>query len=174
MVFKKEEIFKFSEERKHWLEASGEELTSQCRFDAFKSTGKGGQKRNKTSSALRLIHSPSGISVTADGSRSQNENRSEALRKLRYMIALEYRSAVPVDVPFENIEMSLSNKHYHLWTACMLDVFYDADFVLKDAAEKCGVSPSKLVKLIYRDTALWQELNRVMTAQGKSPLRAPA
>jgi len=170
----KKELFKFSEKRRDWLEASGEELLKECRFDAFKSTGKGGQKRNKTSSALRLIHSRSGISVSADGSRYQRENRSEALKKLKYAIAVEYRCPAPDEIPFENIEMSTSNKNYHLWTAYILDVFYDSDFDLKTAAERCGVSPSKLVKLVYRDSLLWQELKRVMESLGLKALRPPA
>lgn len=171
---RKEELFKFSEERRSWLEASAEELLRTCRFDAFKSTGKGGQKRNKTSSALRLIHSPSGVSVTADGSRYQHENRSEALKKLKYAIAFEYRNPTPSVLPFENIEMSPSNRNYHLWAAYMLDVFYESDFELKAAAEHCGISPSKLVKLVYRDSLLWQKLKHVMESLGLKALRPPA
>ena len=171
---KKEELFKFSEERRSWLEASPEDLLGACRFDAFKSTGKGGQKRNKTSSALRLIHSASGVSVTADGSRYQHENRSEALKKLKYAIALEYRCQVSEVMPFENIEMSLSNKNYSIWTAYILDAFYDSDFELKAAAERCGISPSKLVKLVYRDSILWQKLKHVMESLGLKALRPPA
>lgn len=170
----KEGLFRFSEKRNCWLEASEEALLRDCRFDAFKSTGKGGQKRNKTSSALRLIHELSGISVTAEGSRYQHENRSDALKKLRYAIALEYRCPAPAEQPFENIEMSISNRNYHLWIAYVLDVLYDSDFDLKTAAERCGLSPSKLVKLVYRDTLLWQELKRVMELLGLKPLRPPA
>lgn len=170
----KEELFRFSEKRMEWLDASDEGLLKDCRFDAFKSTGKGGQKRNKTSSALRLIHSPSGISVTAENSRYQHENRSDALKKLRYAIALEYRCPAPEQQPFENIEMSISNRNYHLWVAYVLDIFYDSDFDLKAAAGRCGLSPSKLVKLVYRDNILWQELKRVMGSLGLKTLRAPA
>ena len=53
-----------------------------------KGTGNGGQKINKTSSAVRLRHRPTGIAVAANEERSQARNRHIALRKLRFEIAM--------------------------------------------------------------------------------------
>jgi protein subunit release factor B len=48
----------------------------------FKSSGPGGQHKNKTESGVRLTHLPSGITVTATERRSQFQNREAALERL--------------------------------------------------------------------------------------------
>lgn len=52
-------------------------------FKSMKAGGPGGQHVNKTESAVRAIHGPSGIMVTASESRSQHENKKLALQKLK-------------------------------------------------------------------------------------------
>lgn len=51
------------------------------RWSYTKGTGAGGQKRNKTSSAVHCFHDPSGAHGYSEGSRSQHENKSEAFQK---------------------------------------------------------------------------------------------
>ncbi len=53
----------------------------------FKASGPGGQKKNKTESAVRIKHLPTGIIVTATESRSQFENRERALLRLQARLA---------------------------------------------------------------------------------------
>jgi len=69
-------------------------LLAQCQVDRFRASGPGGQKRNKTDSAVRLRHGPTGLSAEAVESRSQHENRARALRRLRLTIALGARAAL--------------------------------------------------------------------------------
>ena len=56
---------------------------SDVRVDTMRSGGAGGQHVNKTESAVRLTHIPTGIAVVSQGDRSQHKNRAEAWRMLR-------------------------------------------------------------------------------------------
>lgn len=53
----------------------------------YKASGPGGQKKNKTESAVRIKHLPTGIIVTATESRSQLENRERAMQRLQQRLA---------------------------------------------------------------------------------------
>lgn len=53
-----------------------------CEWDYFRGSGKGGQKKNKTSNAVRCRHLPSGAVGEADEGRSQLQNRQKAFRRM--------------------------------------------------------------------------------------------
>src|SRR5215475_214696 len=77
--------------RAAWANLTDVQLLAQCEVDTYRASGPGGQKRNKTSSAVRIRHPPSGLMVIAEESRSQHENRARALRRLRQAFFLELR-----------------------------------------------------------------------------------
>ncbi|MCA0316480.1 MAG: peptide chain release factor 2 [Proteobacteria bacterium] len=56
---------------------------SDVRVDTMRSGGAGGQHVNKTESAVRLVHNPTGVMVVSEGSRSQHANRAVAWQMLR-------------------------------------------------------------------------------------------
>jgi protein subunit release factor B len=79
-----------------------EDLLRECEVETFRSSGPGGQHVNKTESAVRLRHLPSGVTVTSQEERSQYRNKAICLQKLRRKIEqLNYRppKRVPTRIP---------------------------------------------------------------------------
>jgi hypothetical protein len=82
-------------------------LVDQCGLRTQRRSGPGGQHRNKTSSGVFLHHQPTGITAEATERRSQADNRSVAVTRLRFRLAVEIRTPSIFDSPARADEAAL-------------------------------------------------------------------
>ena len=66
---------------------------ADIRIDRYRGHGAGGQHRNKVSTAIRLVHEPTGIVITRESGRSQSANLESATKQLREELAARGRSS---------------------------------------------------------------------------------
>ena len=155
-------------------------LLAECAVDTYRASGPGGQKRNKTSSAVRLRHGPSGLSVIAEESRSQHENKATALERLREALAVHVRLPVadaarwPDEATPQNGRIRVGARNpvrFHVM-ALLLDEVAAADGELPPVAERLGVSASQITRWLADHPAAWAALQRIRAEFGRRPLRA--
>jgi hypothetical protein len=151
--------------------------------DLYRASGPGGQKRNKTSSAVRLRHGPSGLIVIAEESRSQHENRARAIRRLRQALYLKVRDELPAEAPAAQVEfagfltgagrLDLGRKDARFWPAAgvVLDVLQAAEARVSETAAALGISTGNLIDFLGTDPKLWEQANLLRVRFGHKPLR---
>jgi len=172
-----------SDSAERYLSLDDHALVQQCSVDHYRSSGPGGQKRNKTSSAVRLRHHPTGLSVTAADDRSQRVNMVRAIRRLREAIALRVRAELGLEryqpsellgsciTPDGRIAVGQRNDRYFFAVGEVLDVLAACGMRVSDAAVRIGISTAHLVKFIQNDPKMWDRVNQMRSEAGVKPLR---
>jgi protein subunit release factor A len=85
-------------------------------IETFKSSGPGGQRKNKTETAIRLTHVPTGITIVATEHRSQAQNRKLAFERLRGRLLKLNRPRkrrIPTHIPLGVVERKKEEKRVH-------------------------------------------------------------
>jgi hypothetical protein len=159
--------------RSAWTNLTDQQLLAQCEVDTYRASGPGGQKRNKTSSAVRLRHPPSGLIVIAEESRSQHENRARALRRMREALFLKLREPPP-EVLTPMGRLALGRKDLRFWptVGVVLDVLLALEARVSEAAMALGVSTANLVAFLQVCPKVWEQANGLRTQFGHKLLRS--
>ena len=87
--------------------------TSDLRVDTYRASGAGGQHVNKTDSAVRLTHIPTGTVVQCQNDRSQHKNRDQAMKQLRaklYELELQKRMAEQKALEESKVDIGWGNQ----------------------------------------------------------------
>jgi hypothetical protein len=171
--------------RDELLGLSDAALLAQCETDRFRGSGAGGQKRNKTSSSVRVRHRATGLAGQSGDSRSQPENRDIALRRLRASFAFELREPVeldgyvappavaPLHGPVVKSERFHRSVEYLRAIGHLLDLYAAAACSLADTARHLGLSTGALARWADGDPQLARRLAELKdawraTARGRS------
>jgi hypothetical protein len=171
-------------ERDKWLSQDDAALLGDCRVDTFRSSGPGGQHANKTSSAVRLRHMPSGLVAIAQEERSQHANKARAVKRLRMAIALQVRLTLPeMSEPGHTIgqyvtqtgrlSISRRNADYPAVIAVVLDAVDARHGRLREAAACLGLTTGQLSRFVTADAKVLQVANRIRQAAGLRPMTLP-
>lgn len=163
------------------LELDDARLRSECVVHTHRVGGPGGQHRNKTESAIRLLHRPSGLVVTGEERRSQHQNMSSALQRLREALAVCFRAPLPMPIDWPDsvrleggrLRVSDRNAAYFHVLGIALDALHEARGNPRPAAERLAVSTSSFVRFLHDNPRAWQEAQRLRGAFGLTPLQAP-
>jgi hypothetical protein len=173
--------------RAEWVNLSDRQLLDQCEVDTYRASGPGGQKRNKTSSAVRIRHLPSGLIVIAEESRSQHENRVRALRRLRQAFFLQIREEIPPallraeglvshpvykDARSPAGRLTLGRKDPRFWPVAglVLDVLQATRGSVRETASALGISTANLVEFLQTDPKVWEQALQFRVRFGLKPL----
>jgi len=177
--------------RRDYLDLDDEALLAQCRVDIYKSSGPGGQHRNKVSSAVRLRHGPTGVTAHGDESRSQHDNKRMALRRLRMNIACQVRRPVelrdfqlppPVseclfrprgrtdDAP-RRLEVGRRDRRFWQVAAVCLDALDASSGRLSDAAAGIGITTANLASFLQSERHLFAAAQALRKRHGQKPLK---
>ncbi|XP_047334354.1 uncharacterized protein LOC124938035 [Impatiens glandulifera] len=175
---------------REFLGLTDDRLMDQCEMDTYKSSGPGGQHRNKRETSVRLKHLPTGIISQASEERSQHKNRTMALVRLRTLLALKVRNPIDLDTyspPMELLQIlptkstirgrecgsqiGPNNSKFALGIQALLDLMFAVDGSVSDAAKRLGLSTGALSRLILSDDSLRAAANEIRASKGLKPLK---
>jgi len=164
-----------------WFMADDQSLLAQCEVDTYRASGPGGQKRNKTSSAVRLRHLPTGLIVIAEESRSQHENKAKAIRRMRQAFMLKLResideSALASLAPRRGGQgrfhfPSAKDPYYWPTVSILLDLLEAHSAKVSDAAARLGTTTGNFLSILELHPKAWEQANIIRHKFGQKPLK---
>ncbi len=166
----------------HPARLASEELFAECRMTRGKSSGPGGQHRNKVASKVTLEHVPTGVRAQAGEARRAEENRVTALRRLRLELAVQVRCGVPRGEIRSELWLKrctkdgrvVCNPRHEDFPALLaeaMDVIAACNWDEKKASLRLCCTVSQLIKLVKDHPAAMEEWNRQRGERGEHVLK---
>jgi hypothetical protein len=161
-------------------------LLAQCELTRGRGQGPGGQRRNKVETLVTLLHAPTRLDAHAGERRSAAQNQSQALFRLRLVLATHVRCPVPLGDPRSarwrarcptkgkatgRIACNPEHAEYPALLAEALDVAFACDVDVKRAAVRLCCTPTQLAKLIKDHPPAWGLLNAHRVRRGEHALK---
>jgi len=154
-----------------------EELLKQCEIGFGRTSGPGGQHRNRVETAVFIKHLPTGTEASASERRKQFENRLVAFKRLRLKLAINVRTVVHPQrhkpTPLweqrrqgEKMSINPNHKDYPALLAEAMDVIWARKFDVAGAAGLLGITMSQLAKLIRHEKHAFTLVNQGRTDRG--------
>lgn len=131
------------------------------RFETFKSGGAGGQYVNKTESAVRIIHEPTGIIVSSQQERSQAQNREVAMNVLRAKLVQR-----EIDRQNEKLSELRGDRQANEWGSQIRSYVLQPYQMVKDHRTNVETGSSGAVLDGEIDTFIWPYLQQRRALQG--------
>jgi RF-1 domain len=151
-------------------------LLKDCDVRRSRTSGPGGQHRNKVETAITLTHRLTGVTASASERRSQADNHRMALKRLRLKLAIEVRTSIdPASPPSalwqsrtksRRIVLSADHGDFPTLLAEALDTLAALDYDTAKAAAVLSVTGSQLVKLFQKEPAVLARVNAERTERG--------
>lgn len=170
-----------------------EELLVVCDFRTQSRSGPGGQHRNRTASGVFVTYRGRGeigdITAEATEQRGQHRNRSVAVIRLRFVLAVSLRTASPLDIlidadsihrlehavrdQYQNHSLKLADDNAAKpgVIAMLLNDLHVAGGQPSLVAPAWRVSTSRIVACLKSCSPAWTLANRIRAHHGRSPLR---
>ena len=167
--------------RRHPAGLPIDDLLADCEAGRSRSSGPGGQHRNKVETRVELIHTPTGTHASAGERRSAIENHHVAVRRLRLALAVEHREFVPDGEARSPMwiertrtgRIGVSDRHedFPAMLAEAMDMLWACAFDVRRASLRLDVSQSQLIRLLRRHPPALATFNAARSERGKSTYR---
>lgn len=158
-----------------------DDLLLDCEIRRTRASGPGGQHRNKVETAIQMVHLPTGVTAAASERRSQDQNRSMAVQRLRLQLAIEHRTVTAAEVLPSKLWRSRCqggriqcNDRHGDFPALLAEAMNAVDAKASDvrvAAAALGCSTSQLVRFLAKAPDALKRVNDDREQQGLRKLK---